>query len=412
MDATVTHTLLILATECIVVLLGICVTVVVMMLRKSSGDKQAATSLVNKLKKNEPHREETLREIFASNYHLEGEELDARVNEFSKREKAFYKMLIATYMRHDGKQFPKLSEALEGLIAPCIELTPEGLIDAGELETANADLDTLKEENSELTAELQANKDIVKELLKEYSAAFEKGADTDKPLPDDVAQPRDPGDTDTAAETTAGEPVDPAVADEELDLDNLFSQQAAASTPAVEEGTEATAVDDTAATPATETDTGIDPGNTGTPDQDAASQQELRASEEDIARDVDEAPAPNSSDVQEPDTGDVASENAPNASDEAPVAEPAAAAAATTGNTETETDTETPISVTDEAIETTDTDKTLDIDIDSLFDEAQEGAQTEAEKSPGEDVPKVEENTRDPALDFDLSEQEPATDNK
>ncbi len=380
MDATLTHTLLILAAESIVILLGICAAVVIVMLRKSSGDKQAATTLVNKLKKNEPRREESLREIFASNYHLEGDELDARVAEFLEREKAFYKMLIATYMQHDGKQFPKLSEALEDLIAPCIELTPAGLVDAGELATVTSDLDTLKEENDELAAELQANKDIVRELMKEYSAAFEKGTETDKPLPEAVAEIQGTEDTRTSPQTTAAENVEPEMAEEELDLDSLFTEEQATGQAMDDQGAD------------TATDDGVADGDAG---HDAA------AGEADMAAEVDAGLDDDNEDSEDPDPPG-------EAADDLSTGAPATAEtpAAPGADEDDAGDATRPAAAPGEAAGAVTTGAADDLDIDSLFDEAQQTARPDPGETGDEEDPATQRDTREPALDFDLSDEQ------
>lgn len=289
-------------------------------------------------------------------------------------------MLIATYMQHDGKQFPKLSEALEDLIAPCIELTPAGLVDAGELATVTSDLDTLKEENDELAAELQANKDIVRELMKEYSAAFEKGTETDKPLPEAVAEIQGTEDTRTSPQTTAAENVEPEMAEEELDLDSLFTEEQATGQAMDDQGAD------------TATDDGVADGDAG---HDAA------AGEADMAAEVDAGLDDDNEDSEDPDPPG-------EAADDLSTGAPATAEtpAAPGADEDDAGDATRPAAAPGEAAGAVTTGAADDLDIDSLFDEAQQTARPDPGETGDEEDPATQRDTREPALDFDLSDEQ------
>jgi len=173
--------MLILALEGLVVLAILSGSLVYLGMRKSRSDRAGATSLVGRIKKDEDARRAKLAGIFKSCYGLDGETLKARVDEFVIREKAFYKTLIALYLDRDSGKLAKLTEDLEEVIGPCLELA--GQKPAGD---SDPDVKELREQNDMLERELQSTRRVMETLMAEYNAAFNKEASHPRAAEDEV----------------------------------------------------------------------------------------------------------------------------------------------------------------------------------------------------------------------------------
>lgn len=161
--------ILILALEGVVIMAALSGALLYLGMRKNRSDRAGATRLVGRIKKDEEARREKLAGIFKSGYGLDGESLKARVDEFIIREKAFYKTLIALYLDRDSSQLAKLTEDLEEVIGPCLELA--GQKPPGD---PDADVKELREQNDLLERELQSTRRVMETLMAEYNAAFHK----------------------------------------------------------------------------------------------------------------------------------------------------------------------------------------------------------------------------------------------
>lgn len=166
--------MLILALEGVLVMAILSGTLLYLGMRKNRSDRAGATRLVGRIKKDEDTRREKLEAIFKSGYGLDGEALKNRVDEFITREKAFYKTLIALYLDRDSGKLVKLTEDLEEVIGPCLELAGE----KPKATDANADVEELREQNDMLEKELQSTRRVMETLMAEYNAAFHKAKAT------------------------------------------------------------------------------------------------------------------------------------------------------------------------------------------------------------------------------------------
>lgn len=146
------------------------------MKKGKNADRKAAQTLVENVKGNEKNRREGLLKVFGECYEMEEDELNAAVDEFLNRERAFYKTLISVYVDRDASEFSKMTGALEEMVKPYsdLALSAEVSVDTDELET-------LQEQNKNLEKELGESKQVMDELLSEYTATFDKKAKGKKP---------------------------------------------------------------------------------------------------------------------------------------------------------------------------------------------------------------------------------------
>ncbi len=138
-------------------------------------DRKAAQTLVENVKSNEKNRREGLLKVFKECYEMEEDELNAAVDEFLNRERAFYKTLISVYVDRDASEFSKMTGALEEMVKPYsdLALSAEASVDSNQL-------DALQEQNKNLEKELGESKQVMDELLSEYTATFDKKSEEEK----------------------------------------------------------------------------------------------------------------------------------------------------------------------------------------------------------------------------------------
>lgn len=136
--------------------------------RQVSADTVATETLLGAVEAKAPSRREALATIFSTTYQLQGEELDARIDEFVAREQAFYQVMTRVYLERDGDSLQALPEELTKVISPWLRLTPRNMVDS-------ASLSTLATTNAELSAELDETKRSMADLMHEYMRAFDKG---------------------------------------------------------------------------------------------------------------------------------------------------------------------------------------------------------------------------------------------
>ncbi|MGE0484096.1 MAG: hypothetical protein AB7Q81_08140 [Gammaproteobacteria bacterium] len=122
-----------------------------------------------------PTRREALATIFASTYQLEGDDLDARVDEFIAREQAFYEVMTSVYLERDSSRLKEIPEELTKVISPWIRLTPRNAVDRAEVDSLEATNSELSDRNAKLSAELERTRTSMEELMQEYLRAYRKG---------------------------------------------------------------------------------------------------------------------------------------------------------------------------------------------------------------------------------------------
>ena len=123
-----------------------------------------------------PSRRESLTKLFQANAQLKGRKLTTTVDQFLSREQAFYDAMLNIYLNKDGRSLADIPEELRKVLSPWAELQ----------QAANEDSEALggvREQNAELSQQLQHNKEIIQRLLEEYDATFNKFQDEDEDEP-------------------------------------------------------------------------------------------------------------------------------------------------------------------------------------------------------------------------------------
>ncbi|RME33167.1 MAG: hypothetical protein D6786_08465, partial [Gammaproteobacteria bacterium] len=248
-------TLLILAVELLVLLLAAAAFFGWRTWKRRRGERAAADALVETVSREEPSRREALVRLFSEGYGLEGEELEAAVEEFLDREKAFYRLLIGVYLGREPGRLKELPQALDSMIRPALELMPAGMVEASELEEMGRNLEQLQQEKGEMSRELEQSRQEMEELLREYQAAFnrrkeeaarqaeqEAGAEAEVEEENPVEQPAAPAETGELLDALEEEEEAAEVAQpprEEVPADAVTAPEAHAGTEVSEEAEEA-----------------------------------------------------------------------------------------------------------------------------------------------------------------------------
>lgn len=162
--------------------------------RQVASERQDAQRLLDGVETAAPTRREALSTIFATTYQLDGDDLEARVDEFISREQAFYEVMTSVYLERDSSRLKEIPEELTKVISPWIRLTPRNSVDRAEVDTLEATNSELNDRNAELAAELERTRASMDELMQEYLKSYRKGEAFDAradgaaatPLDDDV----------------------------------------------------------------------------------------------------------------------------------------------------------------------------------------------------------------------------------
>ncbi|MCB1851127.1 MAG: hypothetical protein KDI83_10170 [Gammaproteobacteria bacterium] len=170
--------LLLTLSELLLVLIAISVGFVIAGFFRKRNERRAIAKLIRRIKEDESRRRDETRSLMQKNFGIEGEALDAVVNEISREEKRFYQALINLFVRRDVQLLEVLNAECEGVTRPyrSIEI-PKA--DSGweekELEL-NSEIAVLKEENERLTTELSITMDTMGTMLNEYASMYSGGA--------------------------------------------------------------------------------------------------------------------------------------------------------------------------------------------------------------------------------------------
>lgn len=144
------------------------------------------SSLVSTVEQAAAPRREALLTVLRETYRFDDDKAEQVVSDFIEREHAFYNALIGVHLGRGGKTLADVPAEVTRLVAPWLRLTPTKVVD----ESAVAALQT---QNLELTNQLAETKQVLDDLMSEYSAAFLRGktepmvrvdADDAGPVPD------------------------------------------------------------------------------------------------------------------------------------------------------------------------------------------------------------------------------------
>ncbi len=180
---------LILAGEFALLAWGILFFLLLRQRRRSQVEQVHAEDMMQDLATHEVSRRDALAALFENTYKLEGEELTAKVDEYVEREKAFYNAMLGIYLDRDGGRLKQIPAELTKVLAPWVQMTPSGMVDAKEM-------GTLEDEKTALAVELESTKATLEELMDEYMAAFKEA----QPSSDDAPGPAEQEQTNSVAD--------------------------------------------------------------------------------------------------------------------------------------------------------------------------------------------------------------------
>lgn len=203
-----------------------------------------AEALFDDIEAKEPSRREALSTIFSSTYQLEGDELEQKVNEFVEREQTFYEVMTQIYLTRDGEKLKTIPEELTKVISPWLRMTPPG-------EDQKGEITALESANSELNTQLDATREKMDALMREYLAAFKKAEAAEAALSkesdeaDDAAVETGAADEGAAAADGDVAPADPVASEDKTQVFEAPPQATQAETSPEAQQSAATDLDET-----------------------------------------------------------------------------------------------------------------------------------------------------------------------
>ncbi|MGE3772492.1 MAG: hypothetical protein AB7I32_06165 [Gammaproteobacteria bacterium] len=126
------------------------------------------TSLVSTVEQAAEPRREALLTVLRETYRFDDEKAEQVVTDFIEREHAFYNALIGVHLGRGGKTLADVPAEVTRLVAPWLRLTPSKLVDESAVEA-------LQTQNLALSNQLAETKQVLDDLMSEYSAAFMRG---------------------------------------------------------------------------------------------------------------------------------------------------------------------------------------------------------------------------------------------
>jgi len=126
------------------------------------------TSLVSTVEQAAAPRREALLTVLRETYRFDDEKAEQVVTDFIEREHAFYNALIGVHLGRGGKTLADVPAEVTRLVAPWLRLTPSKVVDESAMEA-------LQTQNLALTNQLTETKQVLDDLMSEYSAAFMRG---------------------------------------------------------------------------------------------------------------------------------------------------------------------------------------------------------------------------------------------
>lgn len=175
------------------------------------------SSLVSTVEQSDSPRREALLTVLRETYRFDDGKAEKVVSDFIEREHAFYNALIGVHLGRGGKTLADVPAEVTRLVAPWLRLTPTPVVDEDAVEA-------LQTQNLTLSNQLAETKEVLDELMSEYSAAFLRGQ-TDPMVRLDADEESAPPDDAQADTTLADEapPADAAAGIGEVPDDELLS---------------------------------------------------------------------------------------------------------------------------------------------------------------------------------------------
>jgi len=160
--------LLVLSVEFALLSAGLCFVLLRGGKRQEQHTIASVSSLVTSVEQAASPRREALLTVLRETYRFDDDKAEKVVSDFIEREHAFYNALIGVHLGRGGKTLADVPAEVTRLVAPWLRLTPKPVIDESAVEA-------LQTQNQTLTHQLAETKDVLDELMSEYSAAFLRG---------------------------------------------------------------------------------------------------------------------------------------------------------------------------------------------------------------------------------------------
>jgi hypothetical protein len=188
--------LFLLILELLLVTTVVAITVVAVTLSRKRKDKQAALTLVGRIKEDLPRRKDETTGVLVSRYGLDEGSAKELSTQIDRGERYFYQTMVNTYLKRDRQVLENLNVEFESSVEPYRNLTLKGLARvveeapepapeapsaavAGDGGGDSAECERLKIENSRLSQELRITMETMGRMLNEYSNMFGGGSDFD-----------------------------------------------------------------------------------------------------------------------------------------------------------------------------------------------------------------------------------------
>ena len=175
------------------------------------------SALVSTVEQADAPRREALLTVLRETYRFDADKAEQVVSDFIEREHAFYNALIGVHLGRGGKTLADVPAEVTRLVAPWLRLTPTPAVDESAVEA-------LQTQNQALSTQLAETKQVLDDLMSEYSAAFLRGKQEPMVRVDDDGATLPPADV-TLADEASAPPAPGAIGevpdDELLSMDEI-----------------------------------------------------------------------------------------------------------------------------------------------------------------------------------------------
>lgn len=155
----------ILASEFALVAWGVLLLILKRHHRAAAQDHADANAMMETVETGETSRRAALEDLFKTNLGFQDEALEAEVNGYLEREKAFYHVMTRIYLARDGEKLHDLPKELTKVMGPLAQSLSDKSADKSAREN-------LEYATAELAGELAQTRKTLSQLIKEYEATM------------------------------------------------------------------------------------------------------------------------------------------------------------------------------------------------------------------------------------------------
>ncbi|MCP1676194.1 LPS O-antigen subunit length determinant protein (WzzB/FepE family) [Natronocella acetinitrilica] len=192
---------MILIGELAIILALVLALVGILAMRKRGRDRAAADKLFNRVRASEASRQQWLRDTLATRGGLEGDALEAKINEVINAERRFYEQFMDLYVNRDTEAAEQMPERVDELVRPYVDIEGATVSDPGNTaESAatpakpevqpdvvddipvSATPAVLQERTRKLAADVTIYRQTLNRVFAEYTAMFGVHVDASREL--------------------------------------------------------------------------------------------------------------------------------------------------------------------------------------------------------------------------------------